>query len=509
MHAHLLTNSILAPVPLTSAETELRTLDLGDARLTRRLKKIFRQLEAQPGASLPKATVDWKAVKAAYRCFDNPKVEAVALQSAHCAATLARAVHAPRLLLAPQDTTALNLSTHPETEGLGPIGSHPEIVGYFLHSTLLVREDGHALGVVDTQVYARDPKACKAGPKGERNRLPVEEKESYRWLKSINATVRAALALPETTIVNLADREADSYLAFWHHQQLRSGAASLDPEALPEAGERMAVMAAAARVELLFRCQHDRVLGPAGEARLFAHLAAQPVAGDLIVAVPRRPGKPKRLATLTVRFARVLLPPPAHQVKYQGHTEPIGIWIVLAEEENPPKGVTPICWRLLSTAPVEEFGTACAMVRRYSQRWLIEEFHRTLKSGCKAEARQLEKLERLERVLALDIIVAIRVLILRDASRDPVEGQRPATVWLTDAEWQALWCKHHRRTTPPKEPPTLANAVRWIAQLGGFLARKSDGHPGAMTIWSGLQRLQDLAWAFEIAGATRKDVGNA
>lgn len=513
MPAHLLTSSTSAP-PLNSTDAELRTLDLGDARLTRRVKTMLHQLESHPGASVPKATVDWAGAKAAYRCFDNPKVVAADIQAAHGAATVERAAHAPRLLLAPQDTTALNLSTHPETAGLGPIGSQAEIVGYFLHSTLLLREDGHALGVLDTQVYARDPKAFKAGPKGERNRLPVEEKESYRWLKSINATVRAAQALPETRIVNVADREADSYLAFLHHQHLRTGQAKLDPEALVEAAERAAVMTAAARVELLFRCQHDRVLSaPEGqeaeEGRLFAHLAEQPAAGELTVAVPRQPGQPKRVAKLTVRFARVRLPPPAHQAKYQGHTEALELWIVLAEEEHPPKGGTAICWRLLSTAPVEDFATACAQVQRYSQRWMIEEFHRTLKSGCKAEARQLEKLERLERVLALDIIVAIRVLILRDASRDPVEGQRPASEWLTDAEWQALCCRQQRRSTPPKQPPTLAQAVRWIAQLGGFLARKGDGHPGAMTIWSGLQRLHDLAWAFELPGATQKDVGNA
>jgi hypothetical protein len=510
MHSHLLTNSIFAPVALTSADAELRTLKLKDARLTRRVKKIFDQLDAQPGASLPKATVDGSGARGAYRAFDNVKVKAAAIQSAHCAATIERARSAPRLLLAPQDTTTLNLSTHPETEGLGPIGNHPKTVGYFLHSTLLVREDGHALGVLDTQVYARDAKAFPTQPKGKRNRQPAEEKESHRWLESITATVRAAAALPETVIVNLADREGDSYAGFRHHQQLRRGLVSLGPEAAAGESERVRVMAAAARVELLIRCQHNRTLGEeAEEKRLFAHLEGQPVAGQMNVPVPRQPGQAKRLATLTVRFACVTLPPPADQVKYQGHTEPILLWIVLAEEDQPPPGVAPICWRLLSTQPVETAETACEMVRRYSRRWTIEEFHRTLKSGCKAEARQLETLDRLKRVLALDIIVAIRVLMLRDASRDPVEGQRPATAWLTDDQWRALWCKHHRRATLPAQPPTIAEAVRWIAQLGGFLARKGDGHPGAMTIWHGLQRLHDLAWAFQLGAASRKDVGNA
>lgn len=516
MHSHLLpTNPNIDRVSATLAEEELRTLRLPDIRLTRRVKKIFRQLEAQPGASLPKATVDWAGAKGAYRLFDNPQVEAEAIQAAHRDATLARAAQAPRLLLAPQDTTTLNLSDHSETEGLGPISNNADkTMGYFLHSTLLVAEKGQALGVLDTQVYARDPKDFKGGPAGRRNRQPVEEKESHRWLKSITATVRAAVALPETVLVNLGDREADSYEGFWHHQQLRAGAVSLGTEPIDMA----IVAAAAARVELLFRCQHNRVLrinkttsaetSEDGEERLFAQLERQPVAGTLTVAVPRQPGQPQRLAVLTLRHTRVTLPPPAHQVKYQGYTTPILVWAVLAEELHPPARVARISWRLLSTLPVEDFDTAATMVQRYTQRWAIEEFHRILKSGCKAESRQLEKLERLQRVLALDIIVAIRVLILRDAARDPVEGASPATAWLTEPEWQALWCTHHRKSTPPKQPPTVTQAVRWIAQLGGFLARKGDGHPGAMTIWTGLQRLADLSWAFALASA-RKDVGNA
>lgn len=519
MHSHLLpTPPNIGPVSATLPEEELRTLRLPDARLTRRVKKIYLQLEAQPGASLPKATGDWAGAKGAYRLFDNPQVEAEAMQAAHRDATLARAAQAPRLLLAPQDTTTLNLSDHSETAGLGPIGNNADkTMGYFLHSTLLVGEQGPALGVLDTQVYARDPRDFKGGPKGRRNRQPVEDKESYRWLESITATVRAAVVLPETVLVNLGDREADSYEGFWHHQQLRAGAVRLGPEPMDLA----LVQAAAARVELLFRCQHNRVLktkqttsaetaddGEDGAERLFAQLARQPVAGTLTVAVPRQPGQPQRLAVLTLRHARVTLPPPAHQAKDQGYTTPLVVWAVLAEELHPPARVARISWRLLSTLPVEDFATAVTMVQRYTRRWAMEEFHRILKSGCKAESRQLEKLERLKRVLALDIIVAIRVLILRDVARDPVAGASPATAWLTEPEWQALWCAHHRQSTPPKQPPTVTQAVRWIAQLGGFLARKSDGYPGAMTLWTGLQRLADLSWAFALASA-RKDVGNA
>jgi hypothetical protein len=473
-------------------EAETAGLDFGDERLEERLRKMLGDFGAQPGASIPQASGDWAATKGAYRALDHEEVEVEQVLGAHRAATLERA-RAHRVILAVQDTTTLNFSTHPQTAGLGPVSNNrDQTLGLLLHSTLALNEEGQALGLLEKRLWARDPKRFQTRPKGERNRLTVEDKESGKWLQSLEATVRAAHAVEGTQWINIADREADTYDLFWRLVELR---------ATEDLG------AAAARVELLVRSQHNRALRGESE-RLFGHLASRPVRGHYRFAVPRQPGRKAREATLVLRWGPVSVPPPPDQVKYQGRTAPLQLWAILAEEENPVPGQPPICWRLLSTRPVEDASTAALQVRRYSQRWEIEVFHKTLKSGSKAEERQLENTARLERCLILDMITAWRTLALSKAGRGE-HAQQPVSPWLSADQWKALWCHVHQRTDPPETPPTNRQAARWIAQLGGFLGRRGDGDPGVMTLWRGLQRLTDFTRAYVLFANPQKDMGNA
>lgn len=473
-------------------ESEMETLRLGDRRLEKRVKKLLEDFGAQPEASIPRASATWAATKAAYRCLSNEEVDGAAVRKAHREASLRRGQGVP-VLLAVQDTTTLNFSTHRQTRGLGPVGNNRDkTIGLLLHGTLLLREDGQALGVLDAQFLARDPKAFKAGPAGARNRKALEKKESVKWLRSLEATQEAAPALAGSVLINIADREADIYELFWHHAQWRAQNRA----------------AGGAQVELLIRSQHNRALENE-QKRLFEHLAAQPVAATYCFAAPRRPGQKARQVSLSLRYVQVSLPPPPDQVKYQGHREALRLWAMEAREENPPRGQAPICWRLLSTLPVLETETARAQVQRYSQRWQIEVFHKVLKSGCKIQERQLETVERLQRCLTLDLIVAWRVLALSRAARRSEAPPEPVSQWLEEHQWKALWCHVHRCTNPPASAPSIHEAQRWIAQLGGFLARKGDGHPGPMTLWRGLQRLNDIANAYLLFSNTSKDVGNA
>ena len=476
-------------------ENEMASLRLGDVRLEKRVKKMLRDFGGQPEASIPRASGDWAATKAAYRCLGQERVEGGAVLAAHREASLGRGQGAP-VLLAVQDTTTLNFSTHRQTEGLGPVGNNRDkTIGLLLHSTLLLREDGPALGVLAAEFLARDPKAFKAGPAGARNRKGLPEKESAKWLHSLEATQAAARTLAGSVLINIADREADIYELFWHHAQWRA---------------REGAAGGAARVELLIRSQHNRVVEGAEKA-LWAHLAAQPRLAIYAFTAPRPPGEKARAVCLSLRCAPVRLPPPPDQVKYQGHEETLALWALEAREENPPTGRAPICWRLLSTLPVGDAATARAQVQRYSQRWQIEVFHKVLKSGCRIEERQLETVERLQRCLTLDLIVAWRVLALSKAARDAAAQAAPEPVsqWLEEHQWKALWCHRHRQTIPPASPPSTQEAQRWIAQLGGFLARKSDGHPGPMTLWRGLQRLNDITEAYLLFTQSSKDMGNA
>ena len=468
------------------AEDELRTLELGDSRRADRVKKVIANFLAQPGASIPKATGGWAGAKGAYRLFDCDGFDQSAVLAAQLDAVRARARGAS-ILLAVQDTTSLNFSTHPHTRGLGPISNNADkTVGLFLHSTLLLRDEGAALGVLDSFVWVRDPAQFKAGKKNARDRKPASEKESRKWLHSVAASERFAGEMEGAVVLNIGDREADSYELFLHHQTRRKQGA--------------------VRHELLIRCQHNRTLTHDHEP-LFTHLQKQPVAARVELEVPRRAGQKARTATLCVRFCKVEFAPPAHQAKHRAQTERIVLWAISSEEENAPAGVQPICWRLLSTMAVETAPEAIAQVRRYSHRWQIEVYHKILKSGCQTEARQLESVERIQRCLMLDIIVAARILALSQAARDPTDGATPASQWLSEAEWKILTI-HHDQSVPPTHPPSTREAVRWIAQLGGFLGRKRDGEPGPMTLWRGLQRLTDLASAFHLLSSSHF-VGNA
>ena len=216
--------------------------------------------------------------------------------------------------------------------------------------------------------------------------------------------------------------------------------------------------------------------------------------------VPRQPGQPSRQATLEVRFASVTLQPPRNRAR-EGLSR-LALWAVLAQEVRPPDGgtqqVAAICWRLLTTVRVETFEAACERVQWSSCRWLIEVWHKVIQSGCRVEERQFEDAATIQPYLPLDSVVAWRVLYLTMLGR--AVPQMPCSVLLEAHEWQALYCFVHHTSTPPAQVPTLGEATRWIAQLGAFLGRRGDGNPGIVVMWRGLQRLHDLAQAWQVFG---------
>lgn len=420
----------------------------------------------QPTASIPQACGDWADVKAAYRFFDNPANHPQAMLEAHHQSTLRR-MQEHSVVLAVQDTTTLNYSTHPNTQGLGSIGSHsPKTIGLILHSTLAISTSGTPLGFVHSWVRARK---TARGQAATRHRRKLADKESVKWVDSLTACQQLARQCPQTLLVNVADREGDLYELF---------AQAADPSV-------------ELRVHLLVRSRHDRPLADSSK-KLWEKVRDQRVAGTLEIQVGRRGEQPGRLATLAIRFVEVTLQPPARQAGLG----PLRAWMVEARESRPPKGTAPIDWRLLTTVAVTTLAEALERVEWYAQRWQIEVIHKVLKSGCRIEQRQLQTAERLQRSLAVDLVVGWRMLGMCKAAREQPDAA--ASAWLSQTEWEALWCQIHRRDDPPKTAPTLRQVVRWIARLGGFLGRRSDGEPGPMTVWRGLHRLNDLAAMYRL-----------
>src|SRR6266566_2797405 len=439
------------------AVSEFADAELGDERRTKRLVELANALGQHPTAALPEACGDGGMLKAAYRFFDNDAIDAQDMLQSHVESTYRRLEHVS-LVLAVQDTTEGNWTGHPATQGLGPLG-HTACQGLLVHTTLALTPERVPLGLLAQQVWARDP--TQVGKRARRKQLPISQKESQKWLHSLDAVFTARDCGPTTRLVSVGDREADVY----------------------------DVLAAArpAGVELLIRASWDRCIQEP-ERYVWATVEAQPVLAHLILKVPRRGPQPARDATLALRFCPVTLCPPRHRQR-EG-LPAVALWAVQVMEVEPPTAVGPIEWLLLTTVPVHTVDDAIERVRWYACRWGIEVWPRILKSGCRIEARQLATSERLQRCLTLYSVIAWRVFYATMLARAVPE--MPCDVLLEIEEWQALYCAIHHCPTPPEEPPTLEQAIRWIAQLGGFVGRRRSDQPGTETLWRGFQHLSDL-----------------
>jgi hypothetical protein len=219
---------------------------------------------------------------------------------------------------------------------------------------------------------------------------------------------------------------------------------------------------------------------------LWTFMGRQPLADTEQLKVPRRGRQPTRQARMELRFASVELKPPKRKRELPG----VQLWAVWTREVDPPAGVKPLEWMLLSSVAVDTLEQARERLAWYAARWQIEVYHRTLKSGCRIEERQLGSATRLEACLAIDLVVAWRIFHLAKLGREIPDV--PCTVFFEDAEWKALVVRVKQTRNLPASPPSLREALRMVASLGGFLGRKADGEPGTQSLWLGLQRLDDI-----------------
>jgi len=447
------------------AEEEFGKADLGDRRLSKRLVIIARDFYCSPQANVAQACGSRAKTKAAYRFFDNPDTTMDRVLAQHYEATVARSSQ-EGVVLAAQDTTTLNYTAHPATEDLGPIGYRLDKgLGLILHETMAFNVEGTPLGLLDVQCWARDP--ADFGKKKRRHKLPIEEKESKKWLVSFRKVAQAQKRCPKTIFVSVGDREADIYELFELACKDGSGA------------------------KLLVRASQDRTLAQE-QGHLWQKVSEQPISGIHEVRVPRRGSRAGRVGKLAVRFAAVTLKPP----KSKSRLADLSIWAVLAREVEAPGNVEPIDWMLLTTCDVSGFDEATERLSWYAVRWGIEVYHRTLKSGCKIEERQLGSADRIETCLAIDMVVAWRIFHLCKLGRETPDVA--CTVYFEEAEWKALSAYTTKDPVPPVQPPPLREAMRMAARLGGFLGRKSDGDPGTKSLWIGLQRLDDLTAMWKV-----------
>lgn len=309
-----------------------------------------------------------------------------------------------RTALLVQDTTDLNLSTPSRCQGLGQIGTNQtgaKSRGLRLHSSLALSQEGLPLGVVRLHGYA--PQSAE----GKDRQRPIEQKESYRWLQSFAEAMKVAALIPNTRIISVADREADMFELFDFRRR--------------QTGRK---------AELLIRAKTDRCL-EATEVKLFEELAAAPLAKTVSITVPRqreklakpstpgRPALPARQAQVEVRYKQVRLSAP--NTSQTRNLQPITLWAIHLVEKNPPAGARPVEWLLLTTIEVSSAKQALKCIRWYCRRWRIEEWHRVLKSGCNILDHQNHSAEALLRAIAIDAVIAWRIMLLALLGREVPE----------------------------------------------------------------------------------------
>ena len=426
---------------------------LPDARLGKRLSVILEALVAQPESSLPQAAGTWKDTKAIYRFLENDRVSDTALLRGLRDCTARACVGRPEILLV-QDTTTLNISTRAIPE-LGPVSRTPQSRGLLMHTCLGVGSDGEVLGVLDLQRWVR-PKPEQPGP---------DALESGKWLEgfyaSREAILTAAAGLPVPRLIHIGDRESD----MWDLMQ-----------AIDDAGDGA-----------ILRCAQNRVVeGPVRRAH--DAVRSQPVLHEYWLDVPRKPCQSARVARVQLRVLEANLVP--DREKYP-HGWPMTWSLVEVWEPDPPEGVEGLRWLLWTREAVGSVAEVLAVVEKYRKRWLVEEYHLVLKSGCRVEELQLESWSGLQKALVMYSGVAARVLRLKEAARR--EPESDAREMLDEEECEVLQARFGASgCLPGVTLLTLKQAVLWIGRLGGHLNRKGDGMPGVRTIWKGLRALDLL-----------------
>lgn len=466
---------------------EFSGCELGDRRLVKRLKTLLLRMWQSPLASITAACRGFAEVVAASRFFHNEQVSQEQLLAPHRQATLLRmSPHCQVLYI--QDTTELDFTAKKMLQGTGPL-SNLHRRGFFAHNELVVSPERLPLGLWHTSIEAREDQ--EHGKSQDRKQKPIEQKESYRWLEGYRRACELAQRTPGHQVVFCADREADIYDLFAEYQSRLSR------------GQTVA--------DWLIRSKENRCLEPPENqepteqqppGKIRQQLEQSPVLGTISFEVParqqakkvkgskRKVTRSKRVVTQQIRAVQVTLKPPYRN----GHKlPPVQLWVVQAQEVDPPAAEEPIKWILLTDLDCGDFNKARQILELYVCRWEIEVFHRVLKTGCRVEELQLRTGEPIKLAILLYMIVAWRVLYVMHLGRECPD--LPCSVVFEEAEWHSSWVII-KGGSPPQNPPSLNEMVRMVASFGGFLGRKSDGHPGAQTLWIGLSRVQDFAFCW-------------
>ena len=448
-------------------EKEFSELDLGDIRRNKRFTTIIENVVNHPGQSIPQQNDSIYDAKATYDFFKNQKIPLEKVQQAIHAYGAAGVSAELDCVLILHDSSIISYNNL-QAEGLGytRLGGR----GLMLHTSMVADTSGNPLALLYQQIWARDRK--EMGKAKDRQKKLIEDKESYKWIEGINSS--NALLGNNLTKVHIADREADIYEVFFSKPEING--------------------------ELLIRACRSRKI--TGNESLWNEVSNLSPNATIVLQIPDVKGHKKISTTVEVRYKEVEILCPKHsKSKYKSVT-------LTAIEVRQP-GINDdkqgIWWKLLTTLEVKDIEDVKKYIQWYTCRWLIERFHYVIKSGCGIEDLQLKQAEALKKAIVMYCLAGFKIMQLTYQSRATPDIS--CDVVLTTNEWEALFLRMHKTERLPTLPPTLAQAAKWIARLGGHMGRKSDGPPGLKTIWRGYLRLRDFTELYSRI-KSQKNLGN-
>jgi hypothetical protein len=452
-------------------ESEFATLDIGDVRLNRRAISIAENLGLAPGRTIPQAFVSRSDIKSCYKFFDNGSVSDKKILMPHLEKTKERIQEYPVVLL-PSDTSELDYTAKKAMAGKERITNKK--TGLWLHATVAVTPERLTLGIVDANFWSRDPEVADKSSeyKTAREKAPIEEKESYRWIQSYLKACEVAREAPGTQIINITDREADSIEIF--------------QVALEESKKGKCA-------DFIIRSQYDRLINEKDPniRKLRQRLDQEISLGEIEFTVPPTEKHAGRKVKQQLKAATVNLKPANKNIAVQVNA-------VLAVEVNPPEGADAIVWILLTSLPINNFEEVNKVISYYLCRWQIELFFKVLKSGCKIEERQLQTTDRMKALLAIFMVLSWRVMFTMMLGR--VCAEMPCSDIFEEAEWKSVYKILNKKKALPRKAPALGEFIIMVATLGGYVAIKSAEPPGVKTMWKGMARMVDFAIAWDAFG---------
>lgn len=435
--------------PEAWAHQQFGDCELGDVRRTRRLVKFAQQVCHKPSQNTPMQTQTWGDCKAAYRLMSREEVTFEAITSPHYQLTRDQS---PEVCLLLNDLTEIDFGYDSVAQGLAPVGNGS--CGFLMQNSLAVKTDGRVIGLAGQKLRHRKPK-----PKNEtRTERLKRDRESLLWGQLV-----AQVGPPPEGVqwINVCDRGADDF-EFWCRM----------------AQQKHDWVVRASKLQ-------RSVLQDGESLSLREKLDVTPFDQQYYVLNYRSKKHGARTATMQVRFCEITVQAPKLRSPWlkEQAIPTLKMFVVEAVEENPPQGVPPLRWVLLSSIPVKSFSDAWTIIEYYEKRWIVEEFHKALKTGCRVEERQYRTSDRLEAIAGLLSIVAVRLLELRSASKTTPDRAAHDLI-------PTLWISALKALRPKAKVASVGDFYRQLAGLGGHLLRKSDGDPGWLTIWRGFSTLQ-------------------